>query len=141
MARISNSKFKNGMASSTGVLTSVAAGTATGMTAIHNSHVRPGTLSATMVLDAETDTLTLSAGWQVADAAGGTWQTLAYAPNNPAAVVLATGTGGADAAVTAVIPCPESAAGHRFVRASVINGVAEGTVNDTYTVSYNYIQA
>ena len=139
MAKISNSKFKNGISSLTGDLDSNVAGTAEAMSTVHNAQVRPGTLSATMVVDAETNTLTIAAGWEVS-ADSVTWQTMALAPNNPAAVVIATGTAGADASVTVNIPAPEAVAGHRFVRATVINGVATGTTADTYTVSYNYIQ-
>ena len=130
MARISNSKFKNGISSLTGNINGNVAGTAEAMSTVHNAQVRPGTLSATMVIDAETNTITMEAGWQVS-ADSVTWVTLALAPNNPAAVVIATGTGGADAAVTVNIPAPASVAGHRFVRAVIINRVASGLTADT----------
>ena len=139
MTWISNSKFQQSASSSTGDFDSLAAGTVTAMAAVSNTRIRPGTLSATMVLDAETNTLTLSAGWEVSDSPDSGFKTLALAPNNPAAVVIATGTGGADAAVTVVIPAPAAASGHRFVRATVTNGVATGTTSDTYTVSYNHL--
>lgn len=140
MARISNSKFKSGMASSSGDFDGDAAGTVTGMSTIANTQVRPGTLSAKVTVDAETNTLTIAAGWQVSDD-GTTWTTVALAPNNPAAVVLATGTAGADAAVTRVIPAPKAVSGHRFARLTLTNGVATGTTSDTYSCSYNYIAA
>ena len=139
MARISVGKF-HVTGSTTGVLTSVAAGTFTPGATVANSQVRPGTLTAQFVVDAETDTLTIEAAWQVSQD-GSTWVDLAYTPNNAAAVVLATGTAGADASVTKVVPAPQGASGWRFVRAGVVNKVAEGTVNDTYAISYGYIRS
>lgn len=133
------SKFRTGASSFSGTLDGVAAGTKTSGTFIANTHVTPGTLSATFVVDAETSTLTIAAGWQVSQS-GTTWTDVAYAPNNPAAVVLATGTAGADAAVTKVVPAPECVAAWRFARAVVVSGGTTGTTNDTYTVSYNYLQ-
>lgn len=138
MARISNSKFKNGVQQTTGNVDSETAGATVGMAKVANARVRPGTLSAKYVVDAETNTITLAAKWQVSDD-GSTWVDMANAPGNPAAVVLATGTGGADAAVTKVIPAPEAVAGWRYTRASVVVGVTTGTTSDTYDVSYNYI--
>lgn len=138
MAGISNSKF-HVTGATTGALTSVAAGTFTAGATVNSTQVRPGTLTAKYVVDAETDTITIEAAWQVS-IDGSTWVDLAYAPNNPAAVVLATGTAGADAAVTKVVPAPQGASGWRFVRAGVVNKVAEGTANDTYSISYGYIR-
>lgn len=140
MAKISNSKFKNGVHSSTGDVDSQTAGSTVGMSTVAMSRVRPGTLSALYVVDAETNTITLAAKWQVS-ADGSTWNDVANAPGNPAAVVLATGTGGADAAVTKAVPAPEAVSGWRFARASIVVGVTTGTSSDTYTVSYNYVAA
>jgi len=95
--------------------------------------------SALVTVDAETNTITLAAKWQVADKIG-TWFDVAHAPQNPAAVVLATGTAGADAAVTKTIPAPEAIYGYRFARAAVTVGVVTGTNNDTYSIAYNYRQ-
>lgn len=130
-------KFKTGVLSVSGNLNGAVAGTKTAGGKVSNSRVAPGTLSATFVVDAETSTITLAAGWQVSNN-GTDWYDLSYAPNNPAAVVLATGTAGADAAVTKVVPAPSGSDGWRFARAVVINGVVTGTTSDTYTISYNY---
>ncbi len=140
MARISGSKFKTGVGSTTGNLDSVASGTTVGMATLNNKQVRPGTLSATYVVDAETSTLTMAAKWQ-GSADGSTWVDFANSTSNAAAVVLATGTAGADATVTKAVPAPEAVAGFQFVRATIVVGGTTGTTSDTYTVSYNYIAA
>ena len=54
-----------------------------------------GTLAALVIVDAETNTLTMSAYWQVSED-GSTWYDVSAAANNPANVVLATGTAGHD---------------------------------------------
>jgi len=98
-----------------------------------------GTLSALVIVDAETNTRTLSAFWQVSED-GSTWYDVAGAPNNPANVVLATGTAGADAAVTEVIPAPAAVYAWSFARCSVVNGVATGGATDTYSIQYKYVR-
>lgn len=96
-------------------------------------------VSALVTVDAETNTITLAAKWQVsADAT--TWYDFANAPANTAATVLATGTGGADAAVTKVIPAPEGLEGWKYARMSVVVGVTTGTTSDTYSIGYSYQQ-
>lgn len=140
MANISKNKFKSNFGAVSGTLDGVAAGTFTAAGSIDNSIVRIGSMSALFTVDAETDTLTIEAAWQVSQD-NSTWVDLAYAPNNPAAVVLATGTAGADAAVTKSVPAPSGASGWRYIRAGVVNRVAEGTTNDTYAISYNFIRA
>jgi hypothetical protein len=97
-------------------------------------------LSALVTCLAEKNTLTLAARWQGSDDKS-TWYTLAHAPQNPTAVVLATGTAGTDTAVTKVIPAPESAYSYRFARCSLVVGVATGSADDTYSIAYNYRQA
>ena len=101
--------------------------------------VAAGTLSALFVVDAETDTITIAGQWQGSDD-GSTWYDIAGSPNNAANVVLATGTGGADAAVTRAVPCPSQAHGFRFLRAVARVGATTGTANDTYSISYRYIR-
>ncbi len=96
-------------------------------------------LSALCVVDAETNTLTLAAKWQGSND-GSTWVDLANAPGNPAAVVLATGTAGADAAVTKAVEAPKAAYGFKFARCSIVVGVTTGTSSDTYTIGYCYRQ-
>jgi hypothetical protein len=97
-------------------------------------------LSALVTCDAETNTITLAARWQGSDDKS-TWHTLALAPQNPAAVVLATGTAGSDADVTKVVPAPDSVYSYRFARCSLVVGAVTGTNDDTYSIAYNYRQA
>jgi len=112
-----------------------AAGVAAG-SALLMSEVEPGTLSAKFVVDAETDTITLSAIWQVSDD-NSTWVRFKSA-DNVTPTVLATGTGGADAAVTVAVPAPQGVYGWRYVRAGVLVGVTTGAAADTATVAYRY---
>lgn len=98
-----------------------------------------GSLSAIVVVDIETSTLTASASWEVSND-NSTWMDVAHASNNPAAVVLATGTAGADPTITKVIPAPDAVYGYKFARIKVTMGVTNGTTNDTYTFGYSYRQ-
>lgn len=94
-------------------------------------------LSAVVTADAETNTLTLTPRWQVSNDQS-TWYTVAGSPDNPATVPLATGTGGADAAVTRVLPAPAAAHAYQFARLQLVVGVVTGTSNDTYSIGYTY---
>lgn len=94
-------------------------------------------LSALVTVDAETNTLTFAAKWQGSNDKT-TWFDFANAPANTAATVLATGTGGADAAVTKIIPGPSGLEGWRYARCSLVVGVVTGTTSDTYSIAYNY---
>jgi len=58
--------------------------------------------------------------------------------NNAGRTVLATGTAGADAAVTRVVEAPRSVYGYKYCRAFVVNRVQNGTANDTYLVGYSF---
>jgi hypothetical protein len=60
-------------------------------------------------------------------------------PQNPANVVLATGTGGADASVTKAIPAPLPIHGWRYMRAVARVGVTTGATVDTYSIAYRYL--
>ena len=108
---------------------------AAGATLIMNK-VKRNTLSSTVTVDAETDTITLTAVWQVSVDTS-TWVDL-YQPNSAAYVVQATGTGGADAAVTRVIDAPGGVYGWRYARIVILVGVATGTSADSSAVDYNY---
>lgn len=138
MAKISASKFKT-TGTESGDFDGDAAGTVTGLSAVNMTQVRRG-LSAKLTVDAETNTLTIAAKWQGSDD-NSTWVDLANAPGNPAAVVLATGTAGADAAVTVSVEAPSSAYGYRWARCALTNGVATGTTSDTYSNQYKYVAA
>ncbi len=125
----------------TGTATGVApAGQVNGASLFMGSDVKKvKDLSAIVTVDAETSTLTLAAKWQGANDAS-TWFDLANAPANTAATVLATGTGGADAAVAKVVPAPFGVEGFRYARCSLVVGVVTGTDNDTYSIAYCYNQ-
>jgi hypothetical protein len=98
-----------------------------------------GTLAALVIVDAETNTLTMAANWQVSED-GSTWYDVAGAANNPANVVLATGTAGSDASVTKVLDAPASVYAWSFARLVVVNGVATGGATDTYSIQYKYVR-
>lgn len=123
----------------TGTATGVApAGQVNGATLFMGSSVKKiKDLSANITVDAETDTLTMAAQWQGSNDAS-TWFNIAGTPTNPANTVLATATGGADAAVNKVIPAPLAIEGWRYARCSVVVGVVTGTDNDTYSIAYAY---
>lgn len=126
--------------SSSGDFDSVSAGTTVGMTAVDlgdNSRQKVRGLSALVTVDAETNTLTLAAKWQVSND-GSTWVDVANGSQNAAAVVLATGTAGADAAVTKMIPAPDAIYGWRKARIAFVVGVTTGTTSDTYAAGYCY---
>lgn len=128
--------------SSTGTLDGATAGTTTGGTAVFlgQSYKKVAHLSALVVLDVETDTITVSAKWQVSNDKS-TWYDVANGSQNAAAVVLGTGTAGADASITKVVPVSsDSVYGWKFARLALVNGVTTGTTNDTYTISYSYRQ-
>jgi len=131
-----NSKIKIAAHSASGNLDGVASGTLTGGSTVRMRDVSPGTLSALVTVDCETNTMAVSAQWEVSNDAS-TWY-LCAPVNNAATVVLATGTGGADASVTRVIPANDAVYGYRYARCSVQNLVAQGNTSDTYAISYNY---
>lgn len=125
---------------SSGTLDTLVAGTTTGGTAVaigDNTRQKVRALSALVTVDAETNTITIAAKWQVSND-NSTWVDVANGSQNAAAVVLATGTGGADASVTRVIPAPDSVYGWRYARVAVVNGVVTGNAVDTYSMSYSY---
>lgn len=120
-----------------GNLDTLVAGTTTGGNALDCSTVEPGSLSCLFVVDAETDTITITGKFQVSNN-NSTWYDLAGDAQNPANVTLATGTGGADASVSRVLPVPASALSWRYVRAAVVNAVATGASVDTYAFTWQY---
>lgn len=129
-------------AHSTGTLNlnTVVAGTTTGGNAVEmgdNTRQKVRSLSALVTVDAETDTITITGKWQVSND-GSTWVDIANGPQNAAGVVLATGTGGADAAVTKCYPAPDAVYGWRKARFAIVNGVVTGNTADTYAISYCY---
>lgn len=89
-------------------------------------------LSALVTVLAETSTFTWSGRWECSND-GTTWVQMTNGPQNAAAVVLATGTAGADSAVTRAIPAPEAVYGWRKARYVLVTGGATGATADTYT--------
>lgn len=131
-----NSRLVIGAQSTTGDIDGNAAGTVEAGPTFLMQKAEKGTLSATVTVDAETNTIEMFAEWEVS-ADSTTWVRTAPV-NNAATVKLATGTGGADAAVTRVVPANDACYGWRYARCSIRNEVASGTTSDTYTIKYNY---
>jgi hypothetical protein len=132
-------RFNSSIAS--GTADSVAAGSAVNGNSLFlgGDAQKVKNLSAVVAVDIETNTITLTAKWQVSNDAS-TWYDLANGPQNAAGVVLGTGTGGADAAITKVIPAPDCIYGYRFARLALVVGVTTGTTSDTYSIGYSYDQ-
>jgi len=120
----------------TGTLDAVAAGTVTGMGALLMHIVEKGTLSARVLVDIETSTITVTPSWQISHD-GTTWEDVVL-PNNAANVSLGTGTAGADAAITRNISAPDGVYGARYCRLALTPGVTTGAAVDTYDVSYSF---
>lgn len=96
-----------------------------------------GSLSALVTVDAETDTLTITGRWQVSNDKS-TYVDIVPS-NNAANVIIATGTAGADAAVTKAICAPDQIFGYKYCRYVLTNGVATGAATDTYSIGYSYV--
>lgn len=116
------------------------AGTTKGGAAVamgDNQRQKVRALSALVAVDAETENLTLTGKWQVSND-NSTWVDVANGTQNAAGVELATGTDGADAAVTKAYDAPQAVYGWRYARFAIVNGVATGATTDTYAISYCY---
>jgi hypothetical protein len=116
------------------------AGTVEGGTAVlmgDNARQKVRNLSALVVVDCETDTLTMTGVWQVSND-NSTWVTVTNGPQNAAGVLFATGTSGADAAITKCFQAPDAVYGWRWCRFAIVNLVATGATTDTYNISYCY---
>lgn len=83
------------------------------------------TCSARVYTKATTNTLTLLAKWQVLDDDNATWLDVVES-NNPANVVLVTGTGSAVTAIKHISPPLAVTAGNRPARVVVFSGVGTG---------------
>lgn len=127
-------------ASTTGDFNSDAAGTLDAAATVVMSQVKPGSLCAEATVDAETNTLTIAVAWQVSKD-NSTWLRLGATANNAAEVVLATGTAGADAAVTRVIPAPDAVYSFPYARACALSGVTTGGASDVWDIKYHYLRA
>jgi len=123
----------------TGNLNGLAAATQTAGAVLTMAQVEPGSLCAEFLVDGETNTITLHADWLVSQD-NVTWMTVSNGTQNAAAVALVTGTAGAGASVTKVIPAPDCAYSFLYCKAAVRNEVATGTTNDTYSIKYHYMK-
>lgn len=109
--------------------------------AVDMNDVALGSLSARATVLADTNTLTIAAKWQGLDK-GGNWVDVAHEPQNPAAVVLATGTAGADTGVSKIIPAPTAVYAYRQARIVFTSGVGVGGgagVDEVTSQEYYYI--
>lgn len=125
----------------TGDFSAVTSGNALAATALFtgSDFQKVGGLMAKVVVLAETNTLTLTAKWQ-ASRDNSTWVDVCNGPQNAAGVALATGTAGADTAVSKYIPCPnEVVRAAPWVRLAIVVGGTNGTSNDTYDIGYDYL--
>lgn len=114
-------------------------GDTTAGTALATAGIKLGTLSCLATLLAETNTITLEAGFQVSND-NSTWYDLAGDAQNPANVVFGTGTAGSDTAVSKVLPVPSQVAGWKYVRPVVVNRVTTGGAGDTYAFTFYYVK-
>lgn len=107
--------------------------------AIQTQRVEIGTLACTAAATAKTNTLTMTAVWQVSDD-GSTYVDLVEG-NNAASVTLATGTGTSATTIKA-LTAPPGVYGYKFARLKVYTGVttADGT-DDGVTFGVRYIKA
>lgn len=122
-----------------GNLNTVVAGTQTAGATLTMNQVEPGSLCAEVLVDAETSTLTIALDWLVSQD-NSTWVTVAHGTQNAAGVVLATGTAGADASVTRIIPAPSCAYSFAYCKAAVRNEAQTGAAVDTYSIKYHYMK-
>lgn len=120
-------------------ITGAAPQTVNGARVVMNG-VERGTLSAKVVALVTTNLLTLTAKWQVSDD-GATYIDCAAAPNNPANIAFATGTG-APVTTSINLPAPAGVYGVRYSRLVLTSGVgAGGGVGvDEATIGYNWTQ-
>lgn len=119
----------------TGLTTaSVVAGTAVNMN--DNSRQKIKYLAADVSLLADTSTFTWATKWQVSND-NSTWVDVANGPQNAAAVVIATGTAGADTVVRKAIEAPATVYAWRWARIAAVTGGTTGATIDTYSLAYN----
>lgn len=112
------------------------AGTVTAGPTMVMQNVASGTLSATVMMEAETNTITMTPQWQVSNDAS-TWLNV-FSFSNTAYTAYGTGTAGDDAALTRVLSAPDAVYGFRYARVGILNGVATGASADAYSIAYNY---
>lgn len=132
--------LRYGAHASSGNLNTLVAGTVTGGSAVEigdGQRLKCKHLSALVVVDCETDGLVMTGSWQVSND-GATWVNVTNGTQNAAGVALATGTAGADAAVTKCFVAPDAIYGWRKARFAITNTIATGATADTWAISYSY---
>jgi hypothetical protein len=102
-----------------------------------NSRQKVRALSVLVTVDIETTSLTLAGVWQVSNDAV-TWVNVTNGTQNAAAVILGTGTGGADASISRVFEAPSAVYGWKKARFTLLTAGATGAAVDTYSLGYNY---
>ncbi len=133
-------RYANNQQAVSGDFNTLVATSVQSMGTVNMVNVTPGTLCCELALDAETNTITLTPKWQVSRDGGSTWLDCAPDPNNGTYAAQATGTAGADATVTKVLPAPDAVYGYPLARVGVTVGVTTGTANDTYVASYSWVK-
>ncbi len=134
MPRPNYNFFSNYLDTGTTDLDAVAAGTLVPGPTLDMARVAWATLAALVTVEAETEDLTITGKWQVS-ADGTTWIDL-VSQTNAAAVVMATGTAGADSPVTKAVEPLTSIFGWAYARYSLVTGGATGAAVDTYRIGY-----
>ncbi len=133
--------IRNAVSLASGTFDTVLAGADVAGAAVFMGNIAPKvkSLSAKLILDVETNTITISGVWQVSND-NSTWFDVANGTQNAAAVALGTGTAGADASITKVLQAPDAVYGWQWARLAMRVGVTTGASVDTYTISYAYRQ-
>jgi len=137
MGRYSSNNIKRGAyATAVAAFASGAAPKSINGKTLNMDYVETGSLCAEVAVNAKTNTTTIAAVWEVSD------DNSTFIPcrlaNNPASVVLVTGTG-SDVALTCTVDAPAAVYGKRYARCRLVTGTgtADGT-NDTGGVKYYY---
>lgn len=130
--------IRNNVNTASGNLNTLTSGSVVGGPAVFmgNGFKKIANLSATLGLTAATATLTMAAKWQVSND-NSTWIDVANEPQNPAAVVITTGTA---TIVTKAMPAPDAIYGWQYARIAIVTGGTTGAAGDLYTIGYNYRQ-
>lgn len=133
--------LRNNASAISGTFDAVAPGGAVAGAVIDMGNLSPRIkhLSAKLTILAETNTITLTAKWQVSSDKV-SWFDVANGTQNAAGVALGTGTAGAESAVSKVIAAPDAAYSWPWARVAVAVGGTTGTTADTYAISYSYRQ-
>lgn len=124
-------------AAASGTFSGSAVATVKAGTAIRTAEAEKGSISAIFTVEAETENITIAAGWQVSDD-NSTYYNVTDL-DNTADTVLATGTAGDDAVVTKVGGPPDWVYGWKYVRPVCISGGTTGVTADTYSMTNIYV--